>query len=86
MRMLALKYFFGSRRLVFRNKELPLLYRVGTVVANKGSEGSFLIPGRRQRQTLSPLLNPAGNLDFFCPESDPKSLNKEDKTNPTGVK
>ena len=39
--------------------------RVGTGVANTQGEGSFLIPGGRQRQTLSPLLNPAGQPGLF---------------------
>ena len=50
-----------------------MLYKDGTEVADTKSEGSFLIPGRRQRQTLSPLLNPAGNRDFFCPKTETKS-------------
>jgi len=51
--------------LVFKIKGLSLILKVGTEVANTNNEGSFLIPGGRQRQTLSPLLNPAGNRDFF---------------------
>ena len=36
-------------------------------------EGSFLIPGGRQRQTLSPLLNPAGYPGLILLKTNPKS-------------
>ncbi|MDT8396342.1 MAG: hypothetical protein RRA32_07860, partial [bacterium] len=37
---------------------------VGIQLAKYASEGSFLIPGGRQRQTLSPLLTLPANRDF----------------------
>lgn len=58
--------------LVFKIKGLSLILKVGTEVANTTNEGSFLIPGGRQRQTLSPLLNPAGNRDFLFKIEDTK--------------
>jgi hypothetical protein len=42
-----------------------MIFKVGTRVAILQAEGSFLIPGGRQRQTLSPLLNPAGYPGLF---------------------
>jgi hypothetical protein len=49
------------------------IFYVGTQVAIYQSEGSFLIPGGRQRQTLSPLLNPAGYPGLILLKTNPKS-------------
>ena len=57
----SLVYFYFA----FKIGSLRQVYGVGTEVANSKSEGSFLIPGGRQRQTLSPLLNPAGQPGLF---------------------
>jgi hypothetical protein len=49
------------------------IFYVGTQVAIYNIEGSFLIPGGRQRQTLSPLLNPAGYPGLFLSKGLPAS-------------